>query len=56
MFFEELGLESTDYTDSVGWNLDNKMEVKFSSVLKDSKPCLAIGFSQNPRPDYDKTY
>jgi Family of unknown function (DUF6353) len=57
MFYEEIGLPPTDYTDSVGWNMNNKMEVQFSTVLsQDQRPCLAIGFSQPPVPNYDKHY
>lgn len=54
-FYEEVGLEPTPYTDSVGWNLNNHMEVKFSTVLSnDNKPCIAIDFSRPPITDFDK--
>jgi len=55
MFYEEIGLPPTDYTDSVGWNSNNLMEVKLSTVMsQDNRPCVAIGFTRNPIPDYDK--
>lgn len=54
-FYEEIGLPPTPYTDSVGWNMGNHMEVKFSTVLaENNKPCLAIDFSRPPISDYDK--
>jgi Family of unknown function (DUF6353) len=54
-FYEEVGLEPTTYTDSVGWNMQNMMEVKFSTVMSaDNRPCLAIDFSRPPIVDYDK--
>lgn len=57
MFYEEVGLPATDYTDSVGWNLNNKMEVIFTTTMsQDNRPCLAVSFSQNPTPNYDKIW
>lgn len=57
MFYEELGLPPTPYTDSVGWNMNNHMEVKVSTVMStDNRPCLAIDFSKQPLPDYDKIW
>lgn len=54
-FYDEIGLAPTTYTDSVGWNTNNRMEVQFSTVLSDNnQPCLAIDFSKPPFPDYDK--
>jgi hypothetical protein len=56
-FYEEIGLPPTSYTDSVGWNMQNHMEVKFSTVLSENeKPCLAIDFSRPPISDYDKNW
>jgi Family of unknown function (DUF6353) len=54
-FYDEIGLPPTGYTDSVGWNLNNKMEVKFSTVMStDNRPCLAIDFSRAPIPNFEK--
>jgi hypothetical protein len=55
MFYEEIGLPPTDYTDSVGWNADNLLEVNLSTVMsQDQKPCIAISFVRNPIPNYEK--
>ena len=55
-FYDEVGLQPTSYTDSVGWNLHNKMEVKFSTVMsQDNRPCIAIDFTHPPLPDYEKS-
>jgi len=55
MFFEEVGLPPTDYTDSVGWNSNNIMEVNLSTVMsQDNRPCIAISFPRNPIPNYEK--
>jgi hypothetical protein len=57
MFYEEIGLPPTDYTDSVGWNMNNAMEVQLSTVMsQDNRPCIAISFARNPVPEYDKTW
>jgi len=56
-FYDEIGLPPTHYTDTVGWNMNNHMEVKFSTVMsEDNRPCIAIDFSRQPLPDYDKTW
>jgi len=54
-FYDEIGLAPTTYTDTVGWNLNNKMEVRFSAVMsEDNRPCIAIDFSRAPIPDFQK--
>jgi hypothetical protein len=54
-FYDEIGLPPTTYTDTVGWNLNNRMEVVFSAVLStDDRPCIAIDFVHPPVSDYQK--
>jgi Family of unknown function (DUF6353) len=54
-FYDEIGLPPTSYSDTVGWNLNNKLEVRISTVLStDNRPCLAIDFANPPYTDYDK--
>lgn len=54
-FYEEIGLPPTTYTDSVGWNANNRMEVQFSTVLSDdNRPCIAIDFSKPPISEYNE--
>jgi hypothetical protein len=56
-FYEEIGLAPTTYTDTVGWGVNNPMEVQFSTVLSDdNRPCLVIDFSRAPVPDYEKNW
>lgn len=56
-FYDEIGLEPTAYTDSVGWNMSNPLEVKFSTTLSpDNQPCIAIDFSRPPIHDYEKSW
>lgn len=56
-FYDEIGLPPTPYTDSVGWNMNNHMEVKFSAVMStDNRPCIAIDFSKPPMPNFEKNW
>lgn len=56
-FFEEIGLRPTDYSDMVGWNVANRLEVTFSTTMSDdNRPCLVIGFRSMPVVDYDKAW
>jgi Family of unknown function (DUF6353) len=56
-FYELLGLAPVDIGDEVGWNLDHKLEIVFSSVLNDCGiPCLAIGYRYPPRADFGKIF
>lgn len=52
-FYEELGLPATTWTDSVGWNTDQLVELAISTVLSDDeKPCIAIDFKNLPTLNY----
>jgi hypothetical protein len=52
-FYEELGLPGTTWTDEVGWNTDQLLELKFSTVMSpDGRPCIAIDFKVLPKADY----
>jgi len=56
-FHDMIGLESTSYTNMVGWNTDNLVEVEFSTTMtKDEKPCLVVGFNYPPTPAYTKLH
>jgi hypothetical protein len=53
-FYAELGLESNELGESLGWNIDKgQIEVYYSPQLAaDGTPCLALGFYVAPRYDY----
>jgi hypothetical protein len=56
MFYEEIGLTPTSYSDSVGWNMNNNIEVVFSTVMSsDQRPCIAIDFKRQPVSEYNRT-
>jgi hypothetical protein len=54
-FYDEIGISPTSYSDMVGWDVNNHMEVRISTVMSpDNRPCLAIDFSNPPVVDYNK--
>ena len=54
-FYDELGLPATEMSDMLGWNLENRIEIKFSTAMTtDQRPCLTISFHIPPAPDYGK--
>jgi hypothetical protein len=56
-FYEELGIPPTTYSDLVGWNANQHMDVKFSAVMSsDNRPCMAIDFEPVPFAEYDRLY
>ena len=52
-FYEEIGLPGTSWTDEIGWNRDQLLELKYSTVMSpDGRPCIAIDFKVPPKADY----
>jgi hypothetical protein len=53
-FYEELGLPATTWTDEVGWNTDQLLELTISTVMSDDgqRPCIHIDFKTLPKADY----
>jgi hypothetical protein len=54
-FYEKIGLERTIYSDEVGWNSDELLEVIFSATLtSDNRPAISIMFNKNPIAGFDR--
>lgn len=54
-FYDLIGLPPTQYSDTVGWTVNQHVEVDFSTILSsDDRPCIAISFKDNPIADYHK--
>lgn len=52
-FYQEIGLPVTPYSNEVGWNADNLLELKFSTVLsEDGRPCISVNYAISPIRDY----
>jgi Family of unknown function (DUF6353) len=54
-FYRLIGLAPTTLGAEMGWNLDNRLDLVFSSHLADDgTPCLAMGYARLPRINFDK--
>lgn len=52
-FYEELDMPATSWTDEMGWNTDQLLDLKYSTVLSpDGRPCIAIDFKVGPKSNY----
>lgn len=55
-FYDELGLEHTDVSDQLGWNLDDGLiEVTFDTRMSDDgRPCITLDYQVAPRYDFSR--
>jgi len=54
-FYEKIGLEPTEFSDSFGWNTDELLDVKFTAtLLNTNQPAIQISYNKNPIRDYDR--
>lgn len=52
-FYDELGMTGTAWSDEVGWNADQLLEIKYTTALSpDGRPCIAIDYKTGPKADY----
>lgn len=49
-FWEKIGLARTDFSDGVGWNSDELLQVQFNATLVDEGRRPAIGITYNKTP------
>ena len=56
-FYNKIGLKQTSMSEEVGWNIDNRLEVRFSTVIsEDDRPCMVISYAKSPIRDYTKVW
>lgn len=54
-FYDLIGLPATGFSDSMGFNLDNRCELTFSTQMStDNRPCVTIDFVNAPVVNYDR--
>lgn len=55
-FYDALGLEHTDVSDRLGWNLDDGLlEIEFDTrFADDGTPCITLEYRVKPRYDFSK--
>ena len=52
-FYDEIGLAPTAYSDEVGWNPDQLIELRISATMsQDSRPCMVVDFQPHPFASY----
>lgn len=57
MFYDEIGLPPTSISNDVGFNTDNRLEIKFSTTMSsDGRPCIAIDFHLAPTAEYQRLW
>jgi hypothetical protein len=56
-FYQRVGLPPTSFSDEVGWDSDNLVELRFSSVMTpDDRPALAFTFHVDPVRGFGRTH
>lgn len=54
-FYDLIGLHKTSFSDSVGWNTDELLEVQYSpTLLPDDRAAISISFNTTPIHGYDR--
>lgn len=50
-----LGIPKTSGSDEIGWNLDNLLDMRFSTTMsEDGRPCISVDFQLDSVRDYYK--
>lgn len=54
-FYDEIGLEHTDFSDVIGWHVDKGLiDIDFHpSMTPDKRPCLALYYNNRPTYGFD---
>jgi Family of unknown function (DUF6353) len=56
-FYGEIGLPPTSYSEEIGWNANNLLELSFSTTMSsDDRPCIVVDFVYAPIADYTRLY
>ena len=56
-FYYEMDIPQVEIGESLGWNVDDLIDIQFSSQLTDDgRPCLVLDYMVKPRYDYRKLY
>jgi hypothetical protein len=54
-FYDLIGLNGTSFSDEVGWNTDELLDMTYSAtLLQDGRPAIAISFNTTPIRGYDR--
>lgn len=53
-FYELIGLEGTKFSDTIGWNSDELLDVQFTATMYQDKPAIMLGYNHGPILGYDR--
>lgn len=55
--YSQIGLPPTSFSDDVGWNFDNLLEIDYTTTLTDDgRPCIVLNFRVSPIRGFGKIY
>lgn len=55
-FYDLIGLLPTQYSEEMGWNTSNPLDISISAQKVEDKPCLVIDFKVLPVINYESNY
>jgi len=53
-FYNMIGLEPTQFSDELGWNTDELLDVQFTPAIYKDKPILALNYNKNAIRGFDR--
>jgi hypothetical protein len=53
-FYELIGLEGTKFSDSIGWNTDELLDIQLTATMYQDKPAILLGYNHGPILGYDR--
>jgi hypothetical protein len=55
-FYELIGLEGTSFSNAVGWNSDELLEIQITPTMYGDKPAILLGYNHEPIHGYDRLH
>lgn len=53
-FYNMIGLEPTQFSDELGWNTDELLDVQFTPAIYKDKPIIALNYNKNAIRGFDR--
>ena len=54
--YDLLNLPHTSESSEVGWNTDKLLDILFSAILSEGRPCISVGFQVKPIRNFDRLF
>jgi len=52
--YDLLNLPHTSESSEVGWNTDKLLDIRFSAILSEGRPCISVGIQVKPIRNFDR--